>query len=89
MSRIVKRPVTVTLHENEPYSSTDREETHVIETVVDRWIEAGQWFKWDPHHYVFRVETKDMMVCDIERVGDQWLCYRIWDQHCVLQSTAD
>jgi hypothetical protein len=88
MSRLVNRPITVTLKPRElfttsapqePATFTDGDYTHHITHIIDWWLESGAWWDDEPPRTVYRVLTADQGMYDIEFVGGQWFIYRVWD----------
>lgn len=79
MTRLVNRPTTVTLRDNQPHTFTDGDFTHVIALIVDSWDEAGAWWNDEPPRHLYRVTTTHDYSYDIERVGNEWWIYRVWD----------
>lgn len=79
MARLIDRPIVVTVKDNQPHTFTDRDYTHTIAHIVDFWQESGAWWLDEPSRYVFTVLTMDSFLYDIERVGDKWFIYRVWD----------
>jgi hypothetical protein len=79
MSRLVHRPIVVKLKEEELYAFVDRDFTHVISRFIDSWMEACQWWADEPSHHLYTVVTTHNYCYDIERVGNEWFIYRVWD----------
>lgn len=79
LSRLVHRPTTVMLREGKPHTFTDGDYTHTVQIVVDQWQEAGAWWEDEPPRHLYRVTTTHCYPYDLERVGNGWFIYRVWD----------
>jgi len=79
MTRLVHRPIQVTVQNRIPQHFTDGDHTYKVTDIIDSWSESGAWWQHEPQHTVYRIQTADESLFDIEQVGKDWFIYRIWD----------
>ena len=82
MSRIILEKVL--LHRKDgmvPHAFIWRGRVYRITSVVNWWREPGAWWEGEPVCFFLRVTAKRETegVCDLCRVGQDWLLYRIYD----------
>lgn len=64
----------------EPREFQDGEVSHQIQTVIDHWIEMGEWWNGEGNKQLWRVWTHQGGLFDLECSADaRWFIYRVWD----------
>lgn len=81
MTRLVHRPIQVDGKEKgEPKGFQDGEVHHRVQSVIDRWVEVGEWWNGEGRKQMWRVSTDQGALFDLECSPDeQWFIYRVWD----------
>lgn len=85
MSRIVDRHISVELNPDHTPRVFRYRTLHRVKEILDRWVEAGEWWDGDGEKEVFRVATDDGGIFELSReVGkglavDEWRLYKIYD----------
>lgn len=85
MSRLIRRPIEVlrTLgpaYDEAPAEFIDQGVRRRVAAIIDRWAEMGAWWEGEGQRYLFRIQTEDMAVMDVERTDrGEWFVYRVWD----------
>jgi hypothetical protein len=80
VTKIVHRPIDVqSWREGNPYSFRDGNALHIIEDVIDKWIEMGEWWNDEGSRTILRVLTLEQDLYDLECSELNWFIYRVWD----------
>jgi hypothetical protein len=79
MSRLVRRPVQVTTKDEFPDTIIDGDRQYMVSAIIDWWIESGTWWEDEPPRTLYRIQTTEYFVFDLEFSGGKWSIYRVWD----------
>lgn len=81
MTRLVRRAIQVTAgnQPEAPIVFQDRGDRHRVFEVIDSWREAGAWWEGERGYQMWRVRTDKGAIFDLERSGEEWFIYRVWD----------
>jgi hypothetical protein len=88
MSRIVNRPITVTLvHDPDwgmrPSEFVDRGTRYRVVKVVDRWTEVGEWWQqadqFARETVMWRVLDHRHGLFELAQQGQKWMLFRVED----------
>jgi hypothetical protein len=81
VARIVNRPISVTLKGGIPTEFLCASERHVVEEVLDTWLEQGRWWEQEHETQTWRVHTARGGVFEImqDLVTQKWVLYKAYD----------
>jgi hypothetical protein len=79
MSRLVQRPIEVTTKDEFPHTIIDGDNHYIVNHIIDWWMEAGAWWEDEPPRTMYRVQTEEWYLFDLEFSGGKWSIYRVWD----------
>ena len=80
MSRLVRRKIEIShWQDGDPDEFRDGGVKHQVQSVIDQWIEMGDWWNGEGSRKLLRVLTNRGELFDLECVDQEWFIYRIWD----------
>lgn len=80
MTRIVRRVVEVEAGSSgDPLLFRDGPAVRRVRMVLDRWAEAGEWWRGEGVRRMWRVWTEDHGIYDLEWSDGTWRIYKVWD----------
>jgi len=83
MSRLIDRPIRVTVAENgHPRRFFWRGKQYRVRRILELWLDIGAWWEGEPEKAFWRVETSEGGIFELyrERQDPQtWYLYKIYD----------